>query len=217
MVAPGRSRWARWVWRDFRANWLAILVVALVIAIGTGVFAGLGSTGTWRRASNDASFAAQEMHDLRVTLAPGTFASDGQLRGIAASVPSASTVVATSERLVIGTQVDASTEDESILVGGRIVGLDPEQGPDLLWVARGAPPRGDEAVLEVKFANTFDLADTGRLLVSGGRPLDYVGVGSLPTDFYVSGERGDLLAQFNFAVVYTTLERAQEVPAAPER
>jgi energy-coupling factor transporter ATP-binding protein EcfA2 len=50
--------WLRWSWRDFRAHWIAVVAIALVLAIGTGVYAGLGSTAEWRRQSNDASFAA---------------------------------------------------------------------------------------------------------------------------------------------------------------
>lgn len=210
MVSRRRSRMARWVGRDLRANWLAIVVVALVIAIGTGVYAGLGSTGHWRRASNDASFAALEMHDLRVSLAPGTFVDEGRLRAIVDTTVGED-VTAASERLVLATQVDASTPDEAILVGGRIVGLAGTDGPDRLWVDRGVAPSDASAVLEVKFANTYDLPSRGRVQVSGGEHIDYAGLGSLPTDFYVSGERGDLLAQFNFAVIYTTLARAQDV------
>ena len=63
-----------------------MLAIALVLAIGTGVYAGLGSTRQWRRQSNDASFAALEMHDLRVTLSPGTFVEPGALLGAIASI-----------------------------------------------------------------------------------------------------------------------------------
>ena len=68
--APNRwlAWWLRWSWRDLRSHWIAVTAIALVLAIGTGVYAGLGSTAEWRRQSNDASFAALAMHDLRVTL-----------------------------------------------------------------------------------------------------------------------------------------------------
>lgn len=211
-----RGLWGRWIWRDLRNNWVAILVVACVIAIGTGVYAGLSSSGQWRRASNDASFAAQEMHDLRISLAPGTFAQDGALAGLAGAIPSAADVQSSQERLILSTQVDTSTPDERILVPGRIVGLDPDHGPDLLWVADGQAPSGRNVVLETKFANTHDLPAVGSVRLAGGATVDYVGVGSLPTDFYVSGERGDVLAQFNFAVLYTTVEHARELGGRPD-
>ena len=33
--------WLRWSWRDLRARWLQVVAIALIIALGTGVFAGL--------------------------------------------------------------------------------------------------------------------------------------------------------------------------------
>ena len=42
--------------------------IALVIAIGTGTYAGLSSTTRWRMAANEASFGMTNMHDLRVQL-----------------------------------------------------------------------------------------------------------------------------------------------------
>ena len=78
-TASTAGLWLRWSWRDLRSRWVAVVVIALVLAIGTGVYAGLGSTAEWRRQSNDASFAALSMHDLRVTLSPGTFVEEGSL------------------------------------------------------------------------------------------------------------------------------------------
>ena len=60
MVTDTRPRsssigwWLRWSWRDLRSHWIAVTAIALVLAIGTGVYAGLGSTAEWRRQSNDA-------------------------------------------------------------------------------------------------------------------------------------------------------------------
>ena len=42
-----------------------VAAIALIVALGTGTFAGLGSTAEWRRQSNDASFAHLRMHDLQ--------------------------------------------------------------------------------------------------------------------------------------------------------
>ena len=54
----------RWSARDLRRRWVQVAAIALIIAIGTGVYSALGSTATWRRTSNDASFAAVGMYDL---------------------------------------------------------------------------------------------------------------------------------------------------------
>ena len=53
-----------WSWRDLRRRWLLVTALALVIAVGTGVFAGLGGTSAWRLQSNDRSYASLRMHDL---------------------------------------------------------------------------------------------------------------------------------------------------------
>ena len=72
--------WLRWSRRDLRARWLLVLTIALVIGIGTGMFTGLGSLETWRTRSNDESYARLNAHDVRVTLAEGSYARAGQLR-----------------------------------------------------------------------------------------------------------------------------------------
>ncbi|NIR40899.1 MAG: ABC transporter permease, partial [Actinobacteria bacterium] len=93
----------RWSGRDLRRHWVAVVAIGLVLGIGTGVFAGLGSTATWRRQSNDESFAATGIHDLRVALSPGTFTGEGSLRDLLDGIPSAGAVTAAAERLVVDT------------------------------------------------------------------------------------------------------------------
>ena len=41
----------RWSLRDLRRRWIQVAAIALIIAVGTGVYSGLGSTATWRRVS----------------------------------------------------------------------------------------------------------------------------------------------------------------------
>jgi len=57
-----------------------VAAIALVIALGTGAYASLGSTAVWRRLSNDASFERLRLHDLRVNLAQGATVAEGDLR-----------------------------------------------------------------------------------------------------------------------------------------
>ncbi len=205
-----RGLWVRWTLRDLRQHWVAVAAIAVVIAIGTGVCAGLGSTATWRRMSNDASFAELKMHDLRAELSPGTFADEGVLAAAVAALPSADQVADVEERLIVDTQVDASTPDETVLVNGRIVGTaDPtDASVDALWVRDGS---GDGAVLEAKFADYYDLPDAGTVELAGGRRLDYVGLGVAPEDFFVTGTEGSILAHADLAGVYLDLDVAQEL------
>ena len=105
-----------------------MLAIALIIAIGTGVYAGLGSTAEWRRQSNDESFALLHMYDLRVTTAEGVDAPTGEMAAVLATLPDPGIVATAEERFIADTQVDASTADQSILVPGRLVGMDLTDG-----------------------------------------------------------------------------------------
>ena len=57
--------------------------------------------------SNDGSFAALGMHDLRATLSPGTFADQGSLAAAAAGIADADAITAARERLIVDSQIDA--------------------------------------------------------------------------------------------------------------
>ena len=165
--ASSGSLWLRWSWRDLRQHWIAVLSIAAVVAIGTGVYAGLGSTSAWRSLSNDTSFAALNMHDVRAQLSPGTFAPAGSLQGAARTIAHASWIDAADERLVVDSLIDATTEDETILVSARVVGanFDDQDAVDRLWTTAGdlasAEARGPSGVLEAKFADYYGLPSSG--------------------------------------------------------
>lgn len=210
-----RLRWFRWSWRDLKHNWVSVVTIAVVIAIGTGVFAGLGSTAEWRRQSNDASFSALALHDLRVSLSPGTFTDDGTLEDVIGSIESADKVSAVTERLVVLSQLSAETEEDLILVRSRVVGTDMvEDAPvDAIWVRDGTRPEVGETtfVLEAKFADYHDLPATGSVEVAGGTAVDYVGVGLGPEELFVIGPNGEVFAESDFAHLYMSLESAQNL------
>jgi len=213
------SWWLRWSWRDFRANWVAVIAIAFVLAIGTGVYAGLGSTGQWRQQSNDASFAALEMHDLRLTLSPGTFIEQGELLGAIASIDDADSVSAAAERLVVNSQVDTGSLGlaDSVLVPARLVGMTfgSAQPVDDVWIRDGTAPSADptdrSAVLEAKFADQHDLPTEGTILVSGGREVTYTGLGVAPEDFFYEGPEGTIFAAGELAIVYLPLAAVQDI------
>jgi putative ABC transport system permease protein len=211
--------WLRWSWRDLRAHWVAVIVIALVLAIGTGVYAGLGSTGEWRQQSNDASFAALKMHDLRLTLSPGTFIEQGELLGTIESIEDAGSVSAAAERLVVDSQVDTSSLGlaESVLVPARLVGMTfgSARPVDDVWIRDGTAPPADpadrSAVLEAKFADQHGLPPAGTILVSGGREVVYAGLGVAPEDFFYEGPQGTIFAAGELAIVYLPLAAVQDI------
>ena len=221
-MRAGRWRlWLRWSWRDLRGRWASVAAIALIVALGTGTFAGLGSTAEWRRQSNDASFAHLRMHDLRVTLPDGASVPETTLSGAIDGLPHAGWVTARAERLVGSTQVDASHGGRTVLTPGEIVGLAldvtaSDLAVDALHRAGGRTLRvADDgrpvAVLEQGYADHFDLQDRGSLTVSGDQRLDYVGTGTSPQHFIVTGSRGMLFAEAGFATVFVPLHTAQQL------
>jgi len=219
----------RWSLRDLRRRWLQVAAIALVIAIGTGVYAAMGSTSTWRRASNDASFAATAMYDLRVRATEGAFVEQGALLAALddalAAGDQGDVVELAEERLVVATQVDASTPQQTVLVPGRIIGVDVRGGgPQVAFpavaerdgrVLADADDGNAVAVLEYNFAAFYDLRDDTDVTVSGGRTLDVVGLGLAPEYFLVTTEEGGFLAQANFAALFVPLATAQDLAGRP--
>ncbi|MGB5760135.1 MAG: FtsX-like permease family protein [Acidimicrobiales bacterium] len=187
------------------------------MAIGTGVYTGLGSTAEWRRQSNDASFAALSMHDLRVTLSPGTFVEEGSLLEALAGIDGASGVDAAAERLVVDSQVDTGGAG-SVLVSARLVGMrfESDRPVDEVWISDGTAPAGEEpdglvAVLEAKFADDRSLPDRGSIEVAGGRTVAYTGLGVAPEDFFYEGPEGTIAAEGELAILYLPLQSAQTI------
>lgn len=211
--------WLTWSWRDFRSHWIAVTAIALVLAIGTGVYAGLGSTAEWRRQSNDASFAALAMHDLRVTLSPGTFVEQDALLDAIGSIDGADSVRAVTERLVVDSQVDTGVtgSTDSVLVPARLVGMAfrSTRPVDDVWVRDGIAPSGDpndrRAVLEAKFADQHGLPTEGTLVVAGDRTVNYTGLGIIPEDYFYEGPEGTIFAAGELAIVYLPMAAAQDL------
>lgn len=211
--------WLRWAGRDLRHHWVGVGAIAAVMAIGIGVYAGLGSTGTWRRDSNDASFERLAMHDLRATLSPGTFASEGALRSVVEQTLGSAEIVAVEERLVVDSQIDAGTAAEPILSAARLVGMDDlsSAGVDSLWIRDGAlaAPGSSEGILELKYADHWELPSRGSVEVAGGHEVVYSGLGVSPEDFYYEGPEGTLLAEGQLAPLYLPLDLVQSIVGQP--
>jgi putative ABC transport system permease protein len=205
----------RWSWRDLRANWVKVLAIALVIAIGTGAYAGLSSNARWRRASYDASYAALAMYDLRVTLPAGASLPVGTLQ--AAVLDASEAVSAVSERLVLPIQVAVEAPGGEVMVRGEMTGaVFTGDGPTVnryhAFTGRllvGSDAAEARVMLERLFATFHDLPPTGSIEVSGGRTLEYVGQATTPEYFAVSPEGEIFLSEASFAGVFTTLETAQ--------
>ncbi len=207
----------RWSWRDLRRRWGLVLLTAVIIAIGTGTFAGLGGTTQWRLQSQDASYEQLNYHDLRIRLPMSVEVAEGTLADGIASIPSHDQITATTERLIAATQVDASTEDTTVLVPGEVVGLPLDAPVDTLHVHQGQVPSPDgfEAILEEKFRAARDLPPTGTIDISGGTEIRYTGTGYTPEYFQVLGSGVSVTGDYGFAVVFMPLASAQEATGKP--
>ena len=191
-TSTGRWRpaglWLRWSWRDLKSRWIQVAAIALVIALGTGSYAGLSSVTKWRRASTDDGYALLNMHDLRVELSQGSTVPEGALIDVVRELGSGGVVERAEERLIVPIQVDASTDERAILVPGSIYGVnlgDGGPGVDGLFVHMGRDLTGEDvgkpvALLERHFGNYYDLPPTGTLEISGGQRIDYAGQAVTP-------------------------------------
>ena len=201
--APPLRFWLVWSLRDLRKRWVQVLAIAIVVALGTGTYAGLSASAAWRRVSYDASYP----RPTRTTCScrsPRTRRSTAircALRWPPAPHPEWVADLTTS--LAVSVQVDASTADETILVPGRMVGLETDRDPtppvDTLSVTAGrglgpADTGADVAVLDAGFAAAHDLPATGVLRLGGDEELPWIGTGQSPRYFLAGAETGSLFS-----------------------
>ena len=205
----------RWALRDAKARWVQVAGIALMIAIGTGMFAGVSSVTQWRFASNDASFELTNMYDIRARLGDESFLPRGALLDIAEGI---SGVEAAEERLIAETQVEVATPDGALFVTGRLIGVDmTDGGPGVngveVYTGRDIAEAefGEPVVLlERNFGVYYDLPDEGEVQIGGSDTVAYVGHAVSPEYFQVV-EEGSFFGQANLAVLFTSIETAQEL------
>ncbi|WP_220386553.1 ABC transporter permease [Frankia sp. ArI3] len=214
--------WWRWSLRELRQRLLLVVAIAVMIGLGTGLYAGLTSSSHWRRQSYDASYARLNVHDLRVAVGAGATVAQGRLAAVVRSLPAAAAVTADAERLVLPTEIDASRPGHTVLSRGELVGIDLTARPpvDGVSVARGralvpADSGRDVGVLDRTFANANHLPPTGTVRTSGGGEVHYVGQGQSPEYFILPGEQPGLVTQSGFGVLYTSLPTAQRLTGQP--
>ncbi|WP_261559926.1 ABC transporter permease [Frankia tisae] len=214
--------WWRWSLRELRQRLLLVVAIAIMIGLGTGLYAGLTSSSQWRRQSYDASYARLNVHDLRVAVGAGATVAQGRLAAVVRSLPSAAAVTGDAERLVLPTEIDASRPGHTVLSRGELVGIDLTARPpvDAVSVARGrglvpADQGRDVGVLDRTFALANHLPPSGTVRTSGGGQVRYVGQGQSPEYFILPGEQPGLVTQSGFGVLYLPLPTAQRLTGQP--
>ena len=227
-----------WSLRDLKSRWIQVVTIALVIGLGIGSFASFNSLTAWRIASNEASFEATRMYDLKLRLSDGSYIEQGRLSEVVDGIPSADSIIGMQERLIVPTLLEVVSEAEKerakenpgadpdgiLLVPGRIVGMDISQpeGPDVtrLHIVEGrnlSPADAGEpiVVLESKFATTHELPAEGQARVAGGRQISFVGHALAPEYFIVLTEGGAVFAHSQYGVMFTSQETAQSLAERP--
>ena len=206
--------WLRWSWRDLRARWLQVVAIALIIALGTGVFAGLGGQKSWRIKSLDKSYAMLNAYDLRMQLADGSYIDQAQLMDALSTVEGIQTM---EPRLIAPTLLDASHDGKNVLVEGRMVGVNvADGGPHVnslyIYDGRGLTPEDsgkNVVVAETQFAKHYDLKPGDPMRISGDVSLDFVGTAQSPEYFAVVPDNGTILGEASLAVLFMPLETVQ--------
>lgn len=171
--------WLRWSLRDLRGRLPQVVAIAAIIALGSGIFAGLGSTSAWRLQSLDASFARLLAHDIEVASLPGFYVPQDELLSAVRSAggPGES---AAEVRLVADLPVRAGKGGQ-IPAAGVIVGVDLTR-PVVIdrWkvtAGRSLGPgdaQGSSVLLDEHFARAHHLPAKG-IIVIAGTPVRYVG------------------------------------------
>jgi putative ABC transport system permease protein len=212
-----RRVWLLWSWRDLRARWVQVTVIAMIIGLGTGSYAGLTSTTVWRKDSNEASYALTNVFDIRTQLGAGNFVEAGRMSALIEDLIESGAVDAAEERLLLPTQIETESPGGTVLVPARVVGIDLSAGGPLvnrLHTVNGRGLQAEDAgrpiaVLEHNFAGYYELPPQGSLRLTEGRELGYVGDVLSPEYFIVVTEDGGFYAHPNFAAVFTSIETAR--------
>jgi len=207
--------WIKWAGRDLRQRWLQVLAIAMIIALGTGIYAGLGGQESWRLESNDQSYTMLNMYDMRLKMTHGSWLPQDDAVERLSQVPG---VAAVEARLVLDTQVEVIDRVPSVLVVGQIVGVNIQAGgPHInqvhIDVGRGLAQNDSQgAVLEYKFARHHKLDPGVRLMLSGGFEVDVIGLGQIPDYFLVMSPGGFHfpMGEASFAAVVLPLEDVQK-------
>lgn len=212
--------WLRWSWRDLRTRPAQVLAIATIVALGSGIYAGLGTTSVWRRQSLDASVSRLSGHDLRVSL-PGGLTTDRDTLVTAISGGSSGWIARVEPRLVVFAPAAARQDDAVMPAAGEVVGVDVSSGPDVdRWqVTDGrdltaADAGTDTALLDEHFARQHDLPPSGTIRV-GTTDVDYVGLALSPEYLNLNTTSGEAIqGQATRAVLFAPLELAQRIGAS---
>jgi putative ABC transport system permease protein len=211
----------RWSLRDLRERKFQVIAISLIIGLGTGAYVGLSSTTTWRQYAFDQSNEKLHMFDLKMELAQGSWINQTKLKSVLNELPHADWINTMEFRATFPTSVNASTKNQTILVNGRVIGINVSSGSENLAVngieiVNGRKIEATETdapvcIVEYNFAKYYNLKpDNQKIFLPGGIQLSFIGTGQSP-EYFMVVESNSILAESNFCALFIPLQTAQKM------
>jgi len=212
--------WVRWSWRDLRKRVTQVAAIAVIVALGAGIYAGLASTSAWRRQSLDLTFARLAAHDLEVTTAAGLGLPSAKLLGAVQSA-GGNQLTAAEGRFVVDLPVRAGGQGQ-IPAAGVIVGVDLARGVEVdRWKVTAGRSLGSQdasgssVLLDEHFAAQHHLPPSGSLTI-GGLTVAYVGTVLEPEYLNLTSILGATIqGAATRAVIFAPITLVQRLGGAP--
>ncbi len=211
----------RWSLRDLRERKFQVIAISLIIGLGTGTYVGLTSTTSWRQYAFDQSNEKLHMFDLKMELAIGSWVNQTELKSVLEELPHSNWITAMENRVVFPTSVNASTINQTILVKGRIIGVNVSSGSENLTVngidiVDGRGIRKNETnssvcIVEYNFADYYDLIPNNQTIyLPSGIQLSFIGTGLSP-EFFMVVEGNSIKAESTFCALFIPLKTSQKI------
>ncbi len=197
-----------------------MLAIAAIVALGSGVYSGLGSTSAWRTASLDATFERLHADAVQVATVAGVAVPADDL--LAAVRSAGGDDLAAADVRLISTLPVRAGPGGRIPAAGVLVGVDLARGVavDQWSVVAGrtigrADAGGSDVLLDQHFAHQHHLPPTGVLTIAG-TTVRYVGTALEPEYLNTTVPVGTTLqgAQTR-AVVYAPITLVQHLTGQP--
>ncbi|MFW9854801.1 MAG: FtsX-like permease family protein [Candidatus Thorarchaeota archaeon] len=209
----------RWSFRDLKERKIQVIAISLIIGLGTGSYVGLSSTIHWRQFAFDQSNEQLKMFDLKMALTQGGWVNKTELKALIETLPHSEWIIAREFRVILPISVNASNINRSILVNGRIIGIDTSNGTENLTVngikiiegrdLDGSDTNASVCILEYNFADYYGLKpNTQAILLPGGNNISFVGTGMSP-EYFMVVEENSFLAESAFCALFMPILTAQ--------
>lgn len=208
-----------WSLRDLRERKFQVIAISLIIGLGTGAYVGLSSTTPWRQYAFDQSNEKLHMFDLKLEL--GRRVNETYLKSVLKELPHAEWIQAKEYRSIFPISINASNENQTILVNGRLIGINVSSGSENLAVngievvdgrnIEASESNASVCIVEYNFAEYYDLKPNNQnFILPGGINLSFIGTGLSPEYFMVI-EGNSIKAESVFCALFIPIQTAQAI------